>query len=266
MASRIRIDRLLVDKGLTSSRERARRLVLAGQVLVNDEPVDKPGTLVIEQATIRLRKPDSEYVSRGGEKLKGALEAFALNVEGLEVVDIGASTGGFTDCLLQRGVRRVTAVDVGKGQLDWKLRSDPRVTVVEGVNARYLKPGMFTKRFALATVDVAFISLEKILPSLRPLLLAEAKIILLVKPQFELSREQVGKGGIVRDTSLHLKAILTVASKAQELDLSLLAVAPSPILGMEGNREFFLLLSNVKGAGLDPSVFEQQAREACSMT
>ncbi len=239
---RQRVDKLVVERGIVPTREKARRLILAGEVLVDDMPVDKPGTLVPDDAQLRLRNPPKPYVGRGGEKLEGALDGLALDVSGLHVLDVGASTGGFTDCLLQGGASEVTALDVGRGQLDWKLYSDERVHVIEDVNARYLGPDDFPEPFALIVVDVSFISLTKVLPALVSILKPGGHILMLVKPQFELSPVEIERGGLVRDSRKHDKAIAAVKKAATELALSVLEVVASPITGAAGNQEFFLLV------------------------
>ena len=240
-APRSRVDKLVVERGLAETREKARRLVLAGEVLVDEAPVDKPGAMVSPGAEIRLRRPQKSFVGRGGEKLAGALEAFALDPRGLLVLDVGASTGGFTDCLLQRGARAVTALDVGKGQLDWKLYSDPRIRVIEGVNVRYADPKDFPEPFDLATVDLSFISLGKVLPSIVPLVKPGGRLLLLVKPQFELSPEDIERGGLVRDEKKHREAVEGVTAVAEGLSLRVEGVAPSVLRGASGNQEYFLL-------------------------
>lgn len=248
--SKIRIDLLLTARGLADSREKAQRLILAGKVLVDDQPVDKPGARVDERSAVRLRGTDSRFVGRGGDKLQGALESFALNVEGRCALDIGASTGGFTDCLLQAGVSHVTAVDVGTAQLHWSLYSDPRVSSHEKTNARYLAADDFPRSVDLIVMDVSFISVTKILPAIaRSLRQAERDsrsrtpviLIVLVKPQFELSSKDVGKGGIVRDPQLHRRAVVKVASACRHAGFAVQDLAASAIEGMEGNREFFIL-------------------------
>jgi 23S rRNA (cytidine1920-2'-O)/16S rRNA (cytidine1409-2'-O)-methyltransferase len=235
---KIRLDQLLVDRGLAESREKAKALVLAGQVLVNGQRSDKPGHTVASDAQIELAEK-MPYVSRGGIKLAGALDHFAIDVSGLVCLDVGASTGGFTDCLLQRGAARVYAIDVGHGQLDWRLRNDPRVVVRENVNARYLDAAEFPERFDFAVCDVSFISATMIVPRLTPLLAPQARMVILVKPQFEVGRDQVGKGGIVRDPALHRLAIERVRA-AVESEGFATEVVESPIRGAEGNREFLL--------------------------
>jgi 23S rRNA (cytidine1920-2'-O)/16S rRNA (cytidine1409-2'-O)-methyltransferase len=239
----VRIDRLLVDRGLVPSRDRARRLVMAGEVLADDRPVTKPGALVPADATLRLRTPASPYVSRGGEKLAGALDAFALPVAGRVALDVGASTGGFTDCLLRRGAARVYALDVGYGQLAWALRQDPRVVVMERVNARTLAPGTLPETPDLATIDVAFISLALVLPAVLSALAPAADVVALVKPQFEVGRGEVGKGGVVRDPALRAAAVARVRELAEGLGLAVLGEVPSVLPGPKGNREVFLRLS-----------------------
>jgi 23S rRNA (cytidine1920-2'-O)/16S rRNA (cytidine1409-2'-O)-methyltransferase len=237
-AAKTRIDQLLVERGLADSRERAQALILAGYVLVNGQKATKPGHSVPADAAIEVteRMP---YVSRGGFKLAAALDHWKIDVAGKICLDVGASTGGFTDCLLQRGAERVWAIDVGHGQLDWKLRNDPRVVVREGMNARELPAGEFPDPFDLAVCDASFISTTMLIPAIVPRLAPSGEMILLVKPQFEVERGQVGKGGIVRDPELHQAACtrVRVAVEAQGFDT---AIIESPILGAEGNREFLL--------------------------
>ena len=235
---RQRIDQLLVVRNLAESREKAQALVLAGEVLVNVQKLNKAGTPVDETAAIELlaRMP---WVSRGGYKMLGALEHWKLDVTGRVCVDVGSSTGGFTDCLLQHGAARVHCVDVGAGQLHWKLRTDPRVIVHEGVNARYLEPSLIGEQVGLAVCDVSFISVTLILPMLPPLLLPEGEIVVLVKPQFEVGRGQVGKGGIVRDPALH-EAVCRKAEDAARMLGFQTSLMESPLPGAEGNKEFLL--------------------------
>ncbi len=264
----MRVDRLVVERGLAVTREKARRLVLAGEVLVNDVPVEKPGILVSRDAAMRLRRPPSPFVGRGGEKLNGALQDLDLDVTGLRVLDVGASTGGFTDCLLQRGASQVTALDVGKGQLDWKLRTDPRVKVVEGVNARHMRSEDFPDRFDLITVDVSFISLAKIFPAVIGLLREDGWRLALVKPQFELGRRQVEAGGVVRDAGKHYQALSRVAEAAAGSDLTVEGLVASRLTGLEGNREFFLLMrpdERKEASGLDAEEFERRAKRVCNL-
>ena len=242
-AARVRIDRLLVERGLVESREQAARLILAGEVLVDGKRVSKAGTLVARDAGVELQGR-SPFVSRGGEKLAHALDAFQMKVAGRVCLDVGASTGGFTDCLLQRGAARVYAVDVGVGQLDAKLRKDPRVVVMEKTNARALDPRIFGEQPTLAVIDVAFISLEKVLPSVFGVLAPRGEVIALVKPQFEVGREAVGKGGVVRDPALHRQAVARLARYAVLRGWHVLGVTASPLRGPKGNREFFLHCSS----------------------
>ena len=238
---RERIDKLLVERGLAESRTKAQALVMAGVVLVNEQRVEKPSDQFTIDAPIRVKHaedPASRYVGRGGLKLEAALQEFQLDVRGAVCLDVGASTGGFTDCLLQNGAARIFAVDVGHNQIDWRLRNDPRVEVREGVNARYLQPEDFPVRFDLAVVDVSFISATKVLPAIVPLMRNGASIVTLIKPQFEVGRGEVGGGGIVRDAAKRAQAVETVNSAARELGLRVEGVIESPIQGAEGNVEF----------------------------
>jgi len=239
--AKIRIDQLLVERGMAESRQKAQALIIAGEVVVNGQKALKPGHSVAidSQVEVHERMP---YVSRGGYKLAGALDRWALDVTGWVCLDVGASTGGFTDCLLQRGAAKVWAIDVGHGQIDWKLRSHTRVVIQEGVNARYLTPDDFPQKFDLVVCDVSFISLTLLIPALVPLLAAYGRMVLLVKPQFEVVRGQVGKGGIVRESALHQAACdrVRAAVEAQGFRADIIE---SPILGAEGNREFLLYAS-----------------------
>ena len=240
-----RLDITLVERGLVASRERARAMILAGQVRVDGQPSVKAGTPVAEDAEISIDAPEHPYVGRGGLKLAHALDEFRIEADRRRALDIGASTGGFTDVLLQRGAAGVVALDVGHGQLDWKLRSDPRVVVFERVNARTLTPDTLpegTRRFDIVTIDVSFISLRQILPVVPPLLAPGADVVALVKPQFEAGRADVGKGGIVRDPDVQARAVEEVTAAAEQLGFVRLGVVESPITGMEGNREFLLHL------------------------
>lgn len=237
---KIRLDRLLVERGLAESRQKAQALILAGQVLVNDQKVEKCGTSVSSEARLRMLGEPLRYASRAGFKLEAALDHFGADPEGKICLDIGASTGGFTDCLLQRGAARVFAVDAGTNQLDWKLRQDSRVKVMEQTNARYLGIDQIGTLVALATMDVSFISSTLILPVLPSLLEKGADLLVLVKPQFEVGFGQVGKGGIVRDPRLHEEAIGKVLQKIADLGFTEIGRAESALMGAEGNREFFL--------------------------
>lgn len=240
-----RLDTALVARGLAASRERARALILAGRVRVAGVVVSKAGAPVTPDADITLIERDHPYVSRGGVKLAHALDVFAIEVTGRLALDVGASTGGFTDVLLRRGAVRVVALDVGHGQLDWSIRSDPRVFVVEHVNARTLTPEQLpedARSFSMATMDVSFISVRQVLPAIGVLLDPGADLVVLVKPQFEAGREEVGKGGLVRDAAVHARVVDEVTAAADALGLSRVAMTESPITGTEGNREFFLHL------------------------
>jgi 23S rRNA (cytidine1920-2'-O)/16S rRNA (cytidine1409-2'-O)-methyltransferase len=239
---RLRLDVFLAESGLAESREKAQALVMAGRVRVNGGPVAKPGSSVRHTDAVEVR-PGPAHVGRGALKLEGALDAFGVDPSGRVAVDVGASTGGFTETLLSRGASRVYAVDVGRGQLHERLRADPRVVVVEGVNARRLSAEIVPEPCSLAAVDVSFISVGKVLGPLRSVLAPGAEALVLVKPQFEVGRRQVGRGGIVKDEALHLQALRDVASEASELHgYAVLGACASPIRGAEGNREFFLHL------------------------
>jgi len=240
LPKKLRLDRLLVERGLVESRQKAQGLILAGKVLVDEQKKEKCGTLVNLEAALRLLGEASKYSSRGGMKLEGALEHFQVDPSGRVCLDVGASTGGFTDCLLQRGAHKVFAVDGGTNQLDWKLRRDLRVVVMEKTNARYLTYDRIGTLVDLVTIDVSFISVTMILPVLVPLLVSPADLIVLVKPQFEVGKGQVGKGGVVRDPALHRGAVAKVKASLSELGFSELASIESPLLGAEGNREFFV--------------------------
>jgi len=241
--ARTRIDQLLVQRGLVASRDRGRRLILAGQVLVDDQVVDKAGTRVATDADIRLKVPDHPYVSRGGLKLEGALADLGVEVSGLRCLDVGSSTGGFTDCLLQHGADSVVAVDVGTNQLAWKLRRDKRVAVHEQCDARAITRELLAGDVDLCVMDASFISARLILPTLREVLSREARLLLLVKPQFEVGREHVGKGGLVSDKERIAAAVDQVAACAVELGFCELGRAPSRLTGARaGNTEVFLLV------------------------
>jgi 23S rRNA (cytidine1920-2'-O)/16S rRNA (cytidine1409-2'-O)-methyltransferase len=234
-----RIDKLLVERGLVSSRERAQAMVLAGRVLVNEQKVEKSGTSVDSEAVIRLLGDDPRYVSRGGLKLERALEHWQIDVNGKRCLDVGTSTGGFTDCLLQHGAGKVIAVDTGYGQIEMKLRNDPRVELHEKTNARYLKAGDVDGEVDLVAMDVSFISATLVLPAVVEAARPKAAVVL-VKPQFEVGRENVGKGGIVRDEQAQLDAVSKVRNTLVELGFIVQEAIDSPILGAEGNREFLL--------------------------
>jgi 23S rRNA (cytidine1920-2'-O)/16S rRNA (cytidine1409-2'-O)-methyltransferase len=235
-----RIDLLLLDRGLAQSREKAQAMILAGEVLADEQKVDKPGHRVRPDAAIRLLGVPPKFFSRGGQKLEAALDSFAIDVSGKVCADIGASTGGFTDCLLQRGARKVYAVDVGAGQLHWNIRQDERVIVRERVNARYLTSEVLPEALEFACCDVSFISVTLIVPALTPFLRPAADLVVLVKPQFEVGKGQVGKGGIVREPALHRDAVEKVRASLEQAGFARTAEMESPILGAEGNREFLL--------------------------
>ena len=241
----MRLDALLVHKGLVESREKARALILAGQVDVGGHGAKKAGTMVSVDTELRVIGPDHPWVSRGGLKLVQALDTFDIDVTGTLALDIGASTGGFTDVLLQRGARHVIALDVGHSQLHWKIRSDPRVTVIEGANARHLVrtdlPGL-GEGANIVTIDVSFISLGLIFPVLPPLLAPGARIIALVKPQFEAGRQDVGKKGVVSDPDVHTRVVASVTALAADIGLERRGLVDSPITGAQGNKEFLMLL------------------------
>jgi 23S rRNA (cytidine1920-2'-O)/16S rRNA (cytidine1409-2'-O)-methyltransferase len=237
--ARVRLDQLVVNRGLAVSRERARALVLAGQVSVDGQAVTKAGTAVDDASDIALIAPDHPYVGRGGLKLAHALDTFQIPVEERECLDIGASTGGFTDVMLKRGATRVVALDVGHGQLDWTLRNDPRVVVIEGVNARQLTLSRLPGPVDLVTIDVSFISLSRILPVVPPLLRAGADVVALVKPQFEAGKAEVRKG-IIRDPAVHERVLDEVVAAGAEVGLTRVAWTPSPVTGQKGNVEFLI--------------------------
>ena len=243
-AKQTRIDKLLVDRGLAGSRERARRLLMSGAVWVAQRRIDKPGALVPVEAPVEVRGADIPFVSRGGLKLDAALTYWSVPVNDLVAVDVGASTGGFTDCLLQRGVRRVYAIDVGYGQFAWNLRRDPRVQLFERTNIRQFEPDRLGELVDVAVIDVSFISLRLVLPAVLRLLVAGGILLPLVKPQFEVGRGEVGKGGVVRDPARQHAAVGAVRHAAEELGLRCLGELASPILGPRGNQEFFLYLKS----------------------
>jgi 23S rRNA (cytidine1920-2'-O)/16S rRNA (cytidine1409-2'-O)-methyltransferase len=239
-----RLDHLVVEKGLAPSRERARALVMAGQVTVDGHPVTKAGAQVEADADVALVAPDHPYVGRGGIKLAHALDHFGIAVHGREALDIGASTGGFTDVLLRRGAARVVALDVGHGQIDWALRQDPRVVVIEHFNARHLTPAALPGPVDVVVIDVSFISLRQILPVVPPVLRPGADVVALVKPQFEAGRGEVRKG-VIRDDAVHARVVDDVAAAGAEVGLARVASTPSPITGQKGNVEFLLHLRPV---------------------
>lgn len=233
-----RLDIALLDRKLTPTRQRAQALILAGRVLVNQEPMTKPGTRISEDDTIVIKGTDMPYVSRGGIKLAEALVKFQMDVAGLHCMDIGASTGGFTDCLLQNGAARVIAVDVGYGQLAWKLRQDPCVTILERTNIRYLTVEEVPFPVDLAVIDVSFISLKIVVPAIRKFLKTDATVLALIKPQFEVGRNRIGKGGVVKNPLLHDEVILSLSQFFETIGFLVHGTVPSPITGPKGNKEF----------------------------
>jgi len=252
-----RLDVLLVNKGLAASREKAKALIMSGIVYVDGQKEDKAGALFDDSLLIEVRGSTLKYVSRGGLKLEKALEVFPLDLGGRVCMDIGASTGGFTDCMLQNGAAKVYAIDVGHGQLDWKLRNDPRVVCMEKTNFRYVTGEQIPEEIDFASCDVSFISLSKILPAAYPLLKEGASMVCLIKPQFEAGREQVGKKGVVRDPGVHVQVIRDVLGYASENGFAAAGLDYSPVRGPEGNIEYLLLLEK-KGDGI--SLFDEAAK------
>jgi 23S rRNA (cytidine1920-2'-O)/16S rRNA (cytidine1409-2'-O)-methyltransferase len=240
-----RLDILVFEKKLAPSRQKASALIMTGNILVNDEPVDKPGAMVPVDAQIVNKGEDLPFVSRGGYKIDHAIKTLALDISGMTCLDVGASTGGFTDCLLQHGAARVYAVDVGYGQLDWKLRQDSRVVVIERTNIRYADKSLFPELFDLITIDVSFISLKIVIPAVTPLLKSPGRILALIKPQFEVGKNQVGKGGVVKDPALHAGVIQNLSDFFRAQGFAVRPVIPSPILGPKGNQEFIISLTMV---------------------
>jgi 23S rRNA (cytidine1920-2'-O)/16S rRNA (cytidine1409-2'-O)-methyltransferase len=240
MNSKVRLDNLLVRRGMAPSLERAQALIMAGSVLVKESVVDKAGALVSPEAAIRIKGADLTYVSRGGVKLKGALDNFRIAVRDLIVLDVGASTGGFTDCLLQEGAAKIYALDVSYGQLAWKLRDDPRVVPIERTNIRYFTGEGIAENIGLATIDASFISLTLVIPAVLKLIAADASVLALIKPQFEVGKDEVGKRGVVQDPALHRRVIEEITGFCQENDLEVAGVCESKLAGPAGNKEFFI--------------------------
>ncbi len=243
-AEKKRLDLLLTETRLAPSRQRARALILAGKVLVNNMPVDKAGTLISRDAEIQIKGDDLPYVSRGGLKLQAAFDHLDLCVERQVCMDVGASTGGFTDCLLEHGAKRVYAVDVGYGQLAWKLRQDPRVVAIERTNIRYMESEIIPELIDLITIDVSFISLKIVVPAAMKFLKHLGTLIVLIKPQFEVGKGRVGKGGVVRDSALHQTVIAELTHFFGTLGLHCRPPIPSPVSGPKGNREFIMMLTH----------------------
>ncbi|MGQ9779681.1 MAG: TlyA family RNA methyltransferase [Bacillota bacterium] len=258
---RKRLDLLLVERGLFSSREQAQRAVLAGWVYAGERRLEKPGQAVPVDTPLEVRNRP-RFVSRGGEKLAGALAVFPVEVAGRVCLDLGASTGGFTDCLLQHGARLVYAVDVGRGQLAWPLRHDPRVVVMEGVNARYLRPEDFPESPTLVTIDLSFISLRHVLPAVAAVLPEGGEVIALIKPQFEAGRKEVGKRGVVRRPAVHRAVLAAVLEEAARNGFGLAGLTYSPLLGPEGNIEFFAWWVKAGGERPAPGLIEATVAEA----
>ena len=248
MKRRERLDKLLVDKGLVQSRERAKTIVMAGMVMVGDRVVDKAGSLVDPDSQIQVKGSDHPYVSRGGLKLEEALRGFRVNPKGKVTMDVGASTGGFTDCLLQKGAKKVYAVDVGYGQLAWKLRSDPRVVNLERKNIRYLKAQEVGQKVDLVVIDTSFISVVKFLRNILPMMRDGGEIVALLKPQFEVGRGEIGKGGVVRERPKHQQVLDRISHFSGSIGLRVRGTMESPLLGAKGNREFFIHLEKIPKA------------------
>ncbi len=255
--AKVRLDALLVDKGLAQSRERAKALIMAGQVYIDNQKCDKAGQQVDESVTPEVRGETLKYVSRGGLKLEKALKVFPISLEGRVTMDIGASTGGFTDCMLQNGARKVFAVDVGYGQFAWKLRSDERVVNMERTNIRYVTPEDIGEKIDFASIDVSFISLRLVLPVAKNLLADDGEIVALIKPQFEAGREQVGKKGVVRDIKVHYEVIKNVLDFARSIDLHAAGLSFSPVKGPEGNIEY---LAYLKKSECEDSITDEVIR------
>jgi len=253
-----RLDVLLVKKGFFETREKARKSIMAGAVLVNDTCEDKPGARIDEDAEIRIKENVNPYVSRGGVKLEKALKEFEIDLTGKTAMDVGASTGGFTDCMLKNGARKVIAVDVGYGQLAWSLRNDERVICLERTNIRYLKPEEIDETVDFCSVDVSFISLKKVLPAVYNLTKDNAEVVCLIKPQFEAGRDKVGKHGVVRDKNTHIEVIKDVVSAAAQMGYSLEGLTFSPVKGPEGNIEYLAFFRKTKdAAAVGEDIFEK---------
>lgn len=249
MGSKTRLDVLLVERGLQESRQKAQATIMSGSVFVDGRRVDKPGAAVSGDAGIEIRGNTLRYVSRGGLKLEKAMASFPISLTGAVCGDIGASTGGFTDCMLQNGAKKVFAIDVGRGQLDWKLRQDERVVCMEKTNIRYVKPEDIGEPIQFSSVDVSFISLTKVLGPIRDYLSEDGEVVALIKPQFEAGREKVGKKGVVREKGTHIEVITKVADYARSIGFDVLELSFSPIRGPEGNIEYLVHLKKCEGCG-----------------
>lgn len=260
-----RLDILLVEKGIFPTREKAKSAIMAGEVLVEGERVNKSGQRIKAESNISVIKKETAYVSRGGEKLEKALKVFNVNVKGKRVIDVGASTGGFTDCLLKFGAKKVYCIDVGYGQIAWKLQKDNRVAVIDRTNIRYLTADKFNDLFELATIDVSFISLDKVLPAVYSLIKERGEVVALIKPQFEAGREFIQKGGLVKRVEVHQMVIERVGEKAQEMGFSIHGLTFSPLKKTSGNIEYLIYL--VKNSGKDkinnfPQIIEEVVKQA----
>ena len=260
-----RLDILLVEKGFFPSREKAKSAIMAGEVLVEGERVDKSGQRIKVESNISVIEKEAAFVSRGGEKLEKALKVFNVNVRGKRVIDVGASTGGFTDCLLKYGAEKVYCIDVGYGQLAWKLQKDSRVVVIDRTNIRYLTADKFNDLFELATIDVSFISLDKVLPAVYNLLKEKGEVVALIKPQFEAGREFIQKGGLVKKAEVHQTVIERICEKAQKIGFSIQGLTFSPLKKASGNIEYFICL--IKNSGKDkannfPQIVEEVVKQA----
>ncbi len=241
--NKTRLDSFIVEKGFVKSRQRAKALIMAGKVLVNDVLADKPGTLIVDDAIVIVKQDDNPFVSRGGLKLEEALKNIPISVKGFTCLDIGASTGGFTDCLLQYGAQKVYAVDVGYGQFDWSLRQDPKVVVIERTNIRHMPYDIINEKVDLVVADTSFISLKTVIPSAQKFMRKETQVLALIKPQFEAGRKNVGKGGVVKDPEIRKKVIQDLKFFFKEKGFKVNQVVPSPILGPKGNKEYIISLT-----------------------
>ena len=259
MIEKKRLDALMVERGLEQSRERAKALIMSGVVYVNDQKADSAGQAYPTDVQIEVRGHTLKYVSRGGLKLEKALDWFRIDPTDKIVMDVGASTGGFTDCLLQRGAQKVYAVDVGYGQLAWSVRTDPRVVCMERCNIRYVTPDQVPDKLDLAVIDVSFISLRLVLPAAQALLKENAEVVALIKPQFEAGREKVGKKGVVREASTHIEVIESTIAFAKSIDFGVKGLTFSPIRGPEGNIEFLVWLSRTEDTEVDPAAVVAEA-------